>query len=205
MSKIEHIICTVEGCDRKHLAKGLCSLHYGREWLSKNPLCPIEGCTNRISKNGLCPKHNWRMKRYGANVIMRRENGTGPVRYAPYNNNHIVIAEKALGKPLPKGAEVHHFDENKLNNDPRNLVVCPNRAYHALLHKRMRALKACGNPNWIKCQFCKQYDDPANMKIGKSGQGNHPECIKAYQKQWTAKHPGYDTTKQREYRARKGL
>jgi len=48
------------------------------------------------------------------------------------------IAEQALGKPLPKGALVHHADGNALNNDPENLVICPDNAYHNLLHKRLR-------------------------------------------------------------------
>lgn len=70
---------------------------------------------------------------------------------------HVLIAEKALGKSLPPGSEVHHADGNKKNNSPSNLVVCPDRAYHKLLHARLRAWKACGNPNWRKCRYCKQY------------------------------------------------
>jgi hypothetical protein len=69
---------------------------------------------------------------------------------------YAVLAEKALGKPLPKGAEVHHHSETEL-------VICPDRAYHKLLHQRQRALRACGNANWKKCRFCKQYDDPKKM------------------------------------------
>ena len=51
---------------------------------------------------------------------------------------HKIIAEKALGKSLPEGAMVHHFDGNRQNNHYSNLVICPNSAYHHLLHTRAR-------------------------------------------------------------------
>ncbi|SRR6266403_1600339 len=66
---------------------------------------------------------------------------------------HVRVAEKILGKRLPQGAVVHHIDENTLNNLPSNLVVCPSRAYHNLIHARMRAVAACGNPNWRRCSI----------------------------------------------------
>ena len=58
---------------------------------------------------------------------------------------HVAVAERALGKPLPLGAEIHHVNEDKSDNRPENLVICPNAKYHALLHMRMRAI-ASGFP-----------------------------------------------------------
>lgn len=78
---------------------------------------------------------------------------------------HTVIVEKVLGKRLPSEAEVHHVDGNKSNNSHSNLVVCPDIPYHKLLHRRTEALAACGNANWIKCRFCKQYDAPENLTV----------------------------------------
>ncbi len=62
-------------------------------------------------------------------------------RYAPGRKRttlHRRRAEKALGKPLPRGAEVHHLDGTKDDNTP--LVICQDRSYHMFLHKRMREL-----------------------------------------------------------------
>lgn len=78
---------------------------------------------------------------------------------------HILIAEQALGRHLPPGAQVHHTDEQCGRINPRGLVICPDGAYHQLLHKRSRALDACGNANWRKCKYCKVHDDPANLHI----------------------------------------
>ncbi len=76
---------------------------------------------------------------------------------------HIVVAEKALGRPLPEGAQVHHVNEIKTDNRGSNLVICPNRAYHILLHTRARAYDACGHADWHRCSICKTYDDPINL------------------------------------------
>ena len=46
---------------------------------------------------------------------------------------HILVAEKALGKLLPDGAEIHHSNEVRDDNRSSNLVVCPNHSYHILL------------------------------------------------------------------------
>lgn len=78
---------------------------------------------------------------------------------------HTEIAENALGKKLPDGACVHHADMNKTNNAQENLVICPDHAYHKLLHRRTDAFNACGNANWVKCCHCKQYDDPVSLTV----------------------------------------
>ncbi len=97
---------------------------------------------------------------------------------------HAVIAARALGRPLVQPEEVHHVDGDRLNNVNSNLVVCPDRAYHMLLHRRQRALDACGNPNWLKCRLCMQYDAPGALTVLKRHSGRaagtdivyHPAC-----------------------------
>jgi len=89
----------------------------------------------------------------------RAEKSNGMVR------EHIIVASKALGKPLPKGAAVHHVDGDKSNNIPSNLVICPDEKYHNLLHARTRAKKECGHASWLKCGICKKYDAPENLYI----------------------------------------
>ena len=94
---------------------------------------------------------------------------------------HIVVAEKILGKSLPPKAVIHHINENCQDNRPGNLVICQNRAYHLFLHQRIRAYKACGHANWLKCQHCQKYDDPANLYVRKAG-GVHRKCNNEYRR-----------------------
>jgi len=99
-----------------------------------------------------------------------------------YIREHILIAEKALGKSLPLGAVIHHGNGNGTDNIGSNLVICENHAYHNLLHQRTRALKACGHASWRKCRFCQQYGDPKNLK--KTGNSfYHRDCRCAFRRE----------------------
>ena len=54
-------VCSIEGCERKHYAKGLCSKHYQektkKKERKKRGICSIDGCGNKHSAKGLCKKH----------------------------------------------------------------------------------------------------------------------------------------------------
>jgi len=150
-------ICCINGCVRKHLARGMCKMHYARWW------------------------------RHGdANIVTRNPNGSGHFRsdgYIEYMNDgvtkrgQVIAAEKAIGHRLPIGTQVHHADNNPSNNSNDNLVVCPDQSYHRLLHVRMRALTACGDASKRKCQFCKLWDDTKNMTAPGNGRSfHHREC-----------------------------
>lgn len=90
---------------------------------------------------------------------------------------HIIIAERALGRALPSGVEVHHFDENGLNNANSNLVICENRAYHAVLHARQRVVAACGDPNIHRiCMKCGIKPKSEFYRSRTRYEGLHQEC-----------------------------
>jgi hypothetical protein len=91
---------------------------------------------------------------------------------------HIEVAEKALGRALPALAVVHHWDENRANNKPSNLLICPDRAYHNLIHRRTRAYDECGHADWRKCQWCCKYDPPEKLKLS-AKVAYHRECNNA--------------------------
>lgn len=99
-----------------------------------------------------------------------------------YVMEHILILEKAFGKPLPTGAMCHHVDGKRSNNTNTNLVLCQDDSYHKLLHMRTKALKACGHASWRKCMFCSQWDETSKLFINSQGRPYHVPCERANQK-----------------------
>lgn len=156
--------------------------------------CSFQGCNRDSTAKSYCLMHYKRWRKHGdASVVNRTQPGFGTkgykFDYASGRQVHVAVAERALGRRLPKGACVHHVDENRRNNDPTNLVICPDNAYHRLLHKRMAAYDACGHADWLKCPFCKQYDAPSNLvmreRSGRPGNftWHHAKCKAEHSKE----------------------
>lgn len=116
--------CIKEGCDTiAWRADGLCTKHYQQAWYLKK--VGREALLERPSKE------KWTNVQTGY-VMVKQD---GKLTY-----EHIVLAEKALGRPLPEGAIVHHTGKRDDNHGYCKLVICPNQAYHILLHSRMKEL-----------------------------------------------------------------
>lgn len=162
-----------------------------------NKQCAVAGCLAATVARGLCDKHYRRRLHHGHPLsISRQPPDSGTIRLgyrcfgADHKAEHISVAEKALGRPLPNGALVHHINENRADNRNSNLVICPSNSYHQLIHRRMRAHAACGNANWLKCKFCKQHDDPVALTIRTGSGAFHAACRRVYRAKQKEMHHG---------------
>ena len=104
-------------------------------------------------------------------VMIRQPDGT-------YVGEHVLVAEHALGHPLPAGVQVHHVNEIRSENRGSNLVICENYSYHMILHQRAKAFKATGSATAIHCTFCKKWGEPEkdDMHKRKTGGSYHRVC-----------------------------
>jgi len=154
--------------------------------------CSVEGCDLPRKCAQMCQKHYIRWYKYGDPLfLLRRPNGTGCIDktgYVVYGvgsrkvHGHVLVAERALGRRLPKGSLVHHVDEDRANNASSNLVICESTAYHSLLHLRLAALRACGHAAWRKCYLCGVYAAPADLYVSRR-HVYHRACAAAYQRE----------------------
>lgn len=210
MAKTHNLInggsCKVEGCEKESAAKQLCYTHYKRlqrhgdvNYVSRmenggTGLCSVEGCNRIRHAKGYCYMHYERMNisgDVGVSGLTKNEKGQGSINNQGYHCigkngkqhrlTHRIIAEEAVGYKLPQDVIVHHVDGNRANNEKSNLVICENHSYHMLIHRRQRAFENCGNANWMKCEICKKYDNPDNLRIIKKAKNiisYHKECNK---------------------------
>ena len=145
--------CSIDGCGLPHIAKGYCQNHY-RMFRKHGTPTPAKRETKVHTAKG------------GYKFVMV----DGKTKYL-----HVIVAEQALGKPLPPGAEVHHINGDPADNSPGNLVICPNHEYHMLIHQRERSLNACGDPSFRPCRICGAHDDTKNMRLS-GRQFYHTAC-----------------------------
>lgn len=169
-------------------------------------LCSVAGCKAISHARGFCSSHYSKLKRHGNPLMsLRNKKGTGTLsrgyRLIQVDGKrkfeHVVIAEKVLGKKLPSKAAVHHVNGIKDDNRNSNLVICPDAAYHNMLHVRIAAKKACGDPNKRTCSYCKKYDLISSMSKKVDVQNNsfsfyHKDCARL---KWREKNHNAPTRK----------
>lgn len=78
-------------------------------------------------------------------LLWQPDNPSSDIR--GYIYEHKFVMETILGRRILKTEHVHHIDENKQNNDPKNLEVV-SKAYHRYLHRKSRSrLRLPGEEN----------------------------------------------------------
>lgn len=126
---------------------------HGHNMNKNHPTNPLLKRCKICGKWDLRSNLNSRIFHNGCRKSVRRE-----------DRKYRIIIEKILGKEMPQNAVVHHIDGDRSNNSNNNLVVCDSTAYHALIHKRTRALKVSGDVNKRKCLMCGEYDSIDKMR-----------------------------------------
>lgn len=110
--------CSVAGCNRLHLAKGLCNMHYLRQ------------------------------KRHGSTDKPKRPCGVGSTLPSGHRMlsidgravlEHRYVMEQILKRHLTRFEFVHHIDGNPANNTPINLMVVTPRKHSGLHAKYFRS------------------------------------------------------------------
>uniref|UniRef100_A0A6M3LBL2 Putative HNH endonuclease n=1 Tax=viral metagenome TaxID=1070528 RepID=A0A6M3LBL2_9ZZZZ len=149
-------------------------------WVKGEPLRSINGHLQKLHKGDKA--FNWKG---GKHSHLNRTLVFKPDHHRAmqdgYVKNSILVVEEVTGLKIKKPTVIHHIDEDSMNDSPSNFVVCENQAYHNFIHKRKRAYDACGNVNWLKCPFCKEYDNPDNLHI-KGAMHYHNRCANEYNK-----------------------
>lgn len=77
--------CSVDGCEKKHAARGWCNTHYNRMRREKaievrqfwsTTVCSVEGCEKKRTQLSWCGMHYMRMRRHGSLESVPRQCNT---------------------------------------------------------------------------------------------------------------------------------
>lgn len=130
-------ICSVEGCGRKSIAKGLCSPHWQRA---------RHGSVSAHRPIGVRPKGAEAGRWIGGRVrgagdgrwMIYTPDYPGPKVSGVYVLEYRLVAEKKLGRYLRQDEIVHHINGDHDDNRPKNLEVMT-QSEHAKLHNALKS------------------------------------------------------------------
>ncbi len=89
-----------------------------------------------------------------------------------------MILGRVIERDFPwTGPVTHHHNYDRFR---AQVVLCQDRSYHRLLHRRTRAYRASGHADWRRCLHCEEHDDPGELTITQDDQAHHPHCITTY-------------------------
>lgn len=97
--------CTVNGCDRVHLSRGYCQMHYGR--VKRNGIPGEPAMRKAPAGSGYFDALGYHHLRIGGKKVAA----------------HRAVMEKKLGRPLRPGENVHHVNGVPGDNRPENLEL----------------------------------------------------------------------------------
>lgn len=117
---------TCSGCGLTLLRKRAHANRHERHFCSKACLAKFHCGERHVSWQG----GRW----FDPDGYVRINTGNGKAKY-----EHVLIAERALGRPIRKGEVVHHINGNKQDNRNSNLLIC-SASYHHWLHQKMSHL-----------------------------------------------------------------
>jgi hypothetical protein len=119
---------------------------------------------------------DWRETQMNNRSFVRRPNHPNSDALGRIRKHRLQAAE-ALGKSLPVNAVVHHHPDG-------TLIICENQSYHRLLHVRLQAYEATGDPNKRKCRYCGSFDFLQNLVEKAQTDGSlayaHRNCLSEY-------------------------
>lgn len=179
------------------IPKGLCQCGCGertristssnakRGWVRGEPVRFRQGHHSRIKEiHG-----TWNGGRYvnSDGYVMVKADGHPRADTNGYVRDHVLVVERAMGKPIGPEHPIHHVNGDREDNGNRNLVVCEDQVYHMLLERRQAALDACGHAGWMRCGYCGEWSDPEEMYLRPDGRsGFHSRCCREYQRRQRA-------------------